>query len=182
MLWFGFVPLIMFFTFHGMYNDPVLGGGHEPRMFIEWCFFIFSGCFLSALISLVPIGIAIYIGSLPELVGTKDQEYPLIALREKDGFSGQGYFLGAGFIGDKQYYFWYRRDPKGYISGGKTVREPHVDIYETEGIPKMVTSKTAYANEHIKKWYWLIGLDLRDPDWCDRFYIPKGSIKEGFTL
>ena len=45
----------------------------------------------------------------------------------------------------------------------------------------MVTYKTAYKNP-VSRYIWIIGLDVRNPSWCEKFIIPPGSIKEGFQL
>ena len=185
MLWLAAIPFIIFFTFWDLVGScfPDLCAYSDHRSFLAWCFLIAVGCFASGLISAVPIGIACFIGSLPDRTGRKDQEYPLVALRERDGVQGNFYFLGAGSIRDAQYYFWYRRNPGGDVSGGKTYRGPGVRIYEGSETPKMVTFKTEYVNPGIESWLWLVGLDMRDEtDWCPDFYIPTGSIKEGYVL
>lgn len=155
---------------------------HKPSTFLGWCGVLFFICLVSSLISLVPLGLAALIGSLPGLVGEKDEEFPLISLKEKDGVAGRFYFLGSGCINDQQYYFWYCRNPDGSIFGGKTVRVPGVEIYECRDMPRRITFKTEYKNKWLGKYLWLIGIDLRNTEWCERFYIPKGSIKEGYNL
>jgi hypothetical protein len=188
MLWFLTVPVIGFFVFKNLIEGDwlMLDGGRD---FWQWPFLgivftIFFGCFITAFISAFPLGFAAYLGSLPEVIGVQDTEYPLVALREKDGMSGN-FFLGSGTIRDVQYYFWYRRNSNGSISGGKTYREPGVEIRETEdgSTPKMVTFKTQYVSPNIAGVLWWVALDMRDEtSWCPRFYIPKGSVKEGYTL
>jgi hypothetical protein len=185
MIWILSIPFIIFFTFKDLIESKFSQCYHcDGKGFLGWCFLIFVGCFISFLISWVPIGIAAFIGSFPERTGIKDKEYPLISLRERDGTSGQFYFLGSGSINDVQYYFWYRRNSGGDISGGKTIRESDVRIYETDGSEaKMITFKTEYKNRDVWRWLWIFGIDLRDrADWCPDFYIPKGSIKEGYQL
>lgn len=186
MLWFLSIPVIVYFTFvslmHSGFPEVVLCPDGYRRNFLEWCFLIFVGCVLSVLISLVPVGISVWIGSLPEIHGIKDTEYPLVALREKDGMAGRFYFLGAGSINSAEYYFWYRKNPNGSVSGGKTYRSPGVEVYEHTGEPIMITFKTEYKNK-LAKYIWIIGLDIRkEGRWWPWFYIPKGSIKEGFVL
>jgi hypothetical protein len=166
----------MFFTFSNMIKSENLS------TFLDWCFVLFVSCFISALISTVPFGISAFIGSRPQTKGIKDAEFPLVALREKDGVKGNFYFLGAGVINDQQYYFWYIKNSDGSISGGKTYRCPEVRIYEQDGVPKMVTYKYEYKNKWIKKYLWIIGIDLRNNEYYEDFYIPKGSIKEGYNL
>jgi len=185
MIWILSIPFIIFFTFKDLIGSNFPPCYHcDGRGFLNWCFLIFVGCCISFIISLVPIGIATFIGSIPERNGIKDKEYPLVSLRERDGISGQFYFLGSGSINDVQYYFWYRRNSGGDISGGKTIRGPGVRIYETDNSEaKMITFKTEYKNRNVSRWLWIIGIDGRDDeDWCPDFYIPKGSIKEGYQL
>lgn len=188
MIWLLMIPVIIFFTFKTLWLSGFPGFhyvGLWDRNFLEWCFFLFVGGFISFIISLVPVGLACAIGSMPETHGIKDKEYPLVALREKDGIKGRFYFLGAGSIDDCQYYFWYRRDQNGAVSGGKTTREPGVKIYDTKNNdkPSMVTFREEYKNKKTEQWLWIIGIDMRDTtDFCPDFYIPKGSIKDGYSL
>lgn len=183
MIWLISIPFIIYFTFKNLYLSGFPSINPEnTRNFLEWVFLIFAGSFFSFLISLVPIGMAYFIQSTYEVTGVKDREYPLVALREKDGISGNFYFLGSGTFQDSQYYFWYRKDGD-HISGGKTLREQGVRIYEEPGEAKMMTYKTAYKSEWTKKYGWIFGLGIEeDHKWCDTFSIPLGSIKEGYSL
>lgn len=178
------IPVIIFMTFWDL-----VGSNFPPcyqcagRSFLGWCFLIAVGCFISGLISIVPVGIAAFIGSLPDTHGVEDKTFPLVTLRERDGVHGQFYFLGAGQISDRQYYFWYRRQGDAVV-GGKTIREPGVRIYEDgQDSPRMTTFKTAYVNPGVGRWLWLVGMDVRDEErWFPDFHIPPGSIKEGYSL
>jgi hypothetical protein len=183
MLWLLTLPIIWFYTFKNICYDSNFPTFDDERNFLGWAFAIFVSAFISFLISLVPLIIASIIGSWPERRGVADRKYPLVALREKDGQSGRAYFLGAGFIEDVQYYFWYRRNSDGSISGGKTVRDPGVRIYEDASEPYMQTFKTEYANPGVKKYLWLFGIDSRgDESWNPTFHIPAGSVQEGYKL
>jgi hypothetical protein len=184
MIWLLLIPIIIWLTFREMIASdfPFLDddGGH--RTFLEWCFTIAVACFLSGLISMVPLSIGMILGAMPDRIGKFDREYPLVALREKDGVAGQFYFLGAGSINDVQYYFWYRKDGD-HISGGKTIRAPGVRIYQDDTPPRMVTFKTEYVSSIWDQIGWLVMLDVRgDENWYPDFHIPPGSIKEGFQL
>jgi len=180
MIWLLTIPVIFYLTFTEMLQSYPFNRGDNG--FLEWCMLVFMTCLIGCLISLVPIGIAALIGSIPKIHGAIDKKFPLVALKEKDGFEGHSYFLGIGYIQDTQYYFWYRRNENGSISGGKTKRTSGVEIYEEEGTPTMITFTSEYKNP-LSKYIVLIGLDLRDDEqWCDRFIIPKGSIKENYSL
>ncbi len=183
MIWYLIVPFIVYFTFSNLIRGNWLLMQGQSRMnFLEWCFTIFVGCFLSLLISSVPIGLSCLIGSIPKTIGVANIPSPLITLHLKDGIEGR-FFLGSGYVGDAQYYFWYRKNADGSISGGKTRRNPGVRIYEDESQPRIVTFHTEYSNSIWNKLLWIVGTDMRDDeDWCPEFYIPKGSIKEGFSL
>lgn len=184
MIWYLFIPAIVFLTFKNLIASgfPDLEGQH-PTTFLGWIFLIFVGLAISGIISLAPFGISCWIGSIPEVIGRPNPEFPLIALREKDGISGKFYFLGAGSINSTEYYFWYRKNSDGSISGGKTARQSGVRIWEDDDHPHMVTFHTEYANPLARKLLWIVGTDMRDDEqWCPDFYIPKGSIKEGFLL
>jgi hypothetical protein len=180
MIWALCIPVILFFTFSDLATWREF---QRPLSFLNWAFFIFMGCFISFLISIVPIVIGCIIGSQTQkrYKAVLDAEYPLIALREKDGITGHSYFLGSGTIEDTQYYFWYRKQGDS-IRGGKTKRTEGVRIFETDDSePKMVTWKTEYS---LDKWAWIIGFEDEQGsiNWNPDFYIPKGSIKEGFIL
>jgi hypothetical protein len=179
MIWYLTIPFIVFFTFKNMIQSDFPDGSH--RNFLEWAFLLIVSTFFSALLSLIPFGVSCLIGSIPKVTGIADAPYPLIALREKDGTTGR-FFLGSGTINDSQYYFWYRRAPDGSVRGGKTYREAGVRIWESDD-PHMTTFHPEYKNVWAKKLLWLVGTDLRDTEtFCPDFYIPKGSIKEGFEL
>ena len=187
MIWIIPTPFVVYYTFKNMIEGNWLMLNNDPWQwpFLAWAFTIFVGCVISALISGALVGIGSFIGSLPKRVGVLDHDYPLVALREKDGIQGNFYFLGAGTFRDVQYYFWYRRNENGTISGGKTLRDPGVRIHEiTDGsAPFMRIFKTEYVNPNVKNILWIFGLDLRDDaDWYPDFFIPKGSIKEGYEL
>lgn len=193
MFWFLSIPIVGFFVFKNLieFNWLMLGGhGSEaPSLteypFLAFVFTVFVGCFATGLVSLAPIGLACFVGSLPERSGVVDASYPLVTLREKSGISGTFYFLGAGSIRDVQYYFWYRRNIDGSISGGRTYREKGVRIYEIkdDSVPRMVTFKTKNQSSGLGVIWWLLTIDPRDDvDWCPDFYIPVGSIKEGYEL
>lgn len=181
MIFFLFIPPILFFVFKAILHDRMMWPGFANATILDWGFMLFVGCFFSFLISLVPIGLSAWIGSMPEIVGVKDKTYNLIALRQQDGVKGR-FFLGSGYIGDEQYYFWYRLNPDGSVSGGKTERQDGVRIYYGPE-PTMTTFRTEYKSSMASKYLWIVGLDLRrKEDWWPDFKIPEGSIKEGFSL
>jgi hypothetical protein len=191
MIWLLPIPFVLFFTFKNLIDGDWLMIDREFEHFWQWpflaiAFTIFVGLFISALISGALIGVGCAIGSMPERVGIEDKTYDLVTLRERDGVNGQFYFLGAGSIHDVQYYFWYRRNADGTIAGGKTVRAPGVRIHEIAdgSAPRMMTFRTVYSNAIFNSVLWqLLALDPRDEaDWFPDFYIPKGSIKEGYAL
>lgn len=182
MIWFLSIPVIFYFTFSNLYYSGFPDFEPHARTFLEWAFLIFVGFFIGFLISLVPIGANEMIGSLFEKKGVLDKEYPLIALRQQDGISGNFYFLGSGSFEDRQYYFWYRKDGNAIV-GGKTLRDQNVRIYEDSINPRMVTFKEEFTSEWVKKYGWLIGdVELKNNNFDPDFYIPTGSIKEGFQL
>jgi hypothetical protein len=169
------VLVIGFFTFRHIFDDS------SPDDFIEWLGSIFISTVFTGVISLIPFTVLSIIGSNTDRVMKLDRDYPLVALRERDGVEGH-FFLGSGSISDKQYYFWYRQDGN-FISGGKTEREPSVHIHEGDYKPFMRTWKAEYKNPWVAKHGWLFSLDLRDTDWYSPdFYIPTGSIQQGYGL
>lgn len=195
MIWLVTIPLVVFFTFKNMIEGNWLmlhahGNWDGPAPpFYQWPFLaviftIFVGLFISAFVSVFILAIPMIIGSQPKMVGVVDIDYPLMTLREREGMSGT-FFLGSGHIEDRQYYFWYRKNADGSISGGKTLREPCVKIRDTKDgeAPFMRTYRTQYANPTLASWWYLVTLDVRgDTGWCESFFIPPGSIKEGYSL
>lgn len=184
MLWYLVMAVVVLLTFRETIRmeifDPLNGG---DRGFLGWVGCIAIATFFSGIISLVPMGAGVFIGGLPARIGVPDQTYPLVALREKDGFAGQSYFLGIGHIDSEEYYFWYRKNPDGSVSGGRTLRDECSRIYEQPAAPSMTTFKTAYKNPSVSAWIWIIGIDTReDEDWCPDFSVPAGTIQQGYVL
>ena len=83
-----FIPIIVYFTFAQLISSGFPGLPGDYRGFLGWTFLVFAGCSLTAIISLIPLGAALVVGSLPERVPQKDRDYPLVALRQKDGIKG----------------------------------------------------------------------------------------------
>jgi hypothetical protein len=182
MLWVLTIPVIWYLTFREM----IISGFPDPesshRGFLSWVFCLFVSAFISVLISLVPLGIAAFIGSLPKRHGIESHRFELVALREKDGVNGR-FFLATGSLESTEYYFWYRKDKDGSIRGGKTRRASGVRIWQDAQTPCMVEFETKYERKHVEQWLWIVGLDMRDgEDWCPAFHIPPNSIKEGYQL
>jgi hypothetical protein len=143
---------------------------------------IFFGCFFgffSSLLFLITPATIVGIGNTYEIV--PDQSYALVALKERDGIYGR-FFLGSGTIEGSQYYFWYRKTQDGGIQGGRTYRDPSVAIREiTDGSqPRMQTYRWADPTW----WQYWFTIDQSGPiqDISPIFYIPKGSIQEGYAL
>lgn len=180
MIWWLVALAITVLTFRSLLNSGFPGLEGERRGFLSWVALFVAGVFLSGFISLAPFGAAAYIGSLPKRHGVVDGVYPLVALRQQDGFEGHSYFLGTGMIESREYYFWYRREAGG-VAGGKTYREPCVGLYEGQAAT-MTTFRSEYLDPNVSKWLPWVGVDLRSDDWCVNFTIPPGSIKEGFSL
>lgn len=172
----------MFFTFKNMIqgNWLLLNGPPSDWPFLGWVSTILVGVFISALVTAAISVPAMVLGSNTTRRWHANPPLPLIALREKDGFQGS-FFLGSGMVRDQQYYFWYRRMPDGTIEGGKTLRGPGVRIHElTDGSqPRMVE----FAYDEPSDLYKFFLIDLReDESLLPDFYIPKGSIQEGYSL
>jgi hypothetical protein len=140
---------------------------------------------LAAITTLIPtivLGVTILLMSvIPATVAVADAPTPLVSLKERDGLQGS-FFLGSGTIQDQQYYFWYARDTDGAIYGGKTVRDTDVRIYEMDGAAYMVTFHEEYKSLWVAQHWWLFMFDLREKRYAPQFYIPKGSIQEGYSL
>lgn len=183
MIWYLAVLIFGWFAWGDLVHSGFPGfDADAPRNFLEWCFMVFVWLFGCAPIGLVATGIATFVGGLMPRHSVKSDSYPLIALREKDGSNGN-FFLGSGTLNSAEYYFWYRRAKGGEIQGGKTYRSPSVRIYQGDYAPKMDTWKCEYSIPGCWVWVWLIGIDVRsDITYSPDFYIPEGSIMEGYSL
>lgn len=186
MIWYLALPPMWILALYDIYKSG-FPGFHEgySRNFLEWCFMLFVWVSISLILSLIMWGISSALGTIPEREGKADKKYPLIALREKDGMVGQ-FFLGSGYVGSTEYYFWYRKNEDGSVSGGRDQRCPGVRIYEDAAADGayMQTFKTHYKNQFFDSLFWFfIAIDMRDSTgWSSDFHIPLGSIKSGYIL
>lgn len=174
------IPIIFYKTFRDVDADVLVWGKRTERTFFDWCELICVGSIFATLFSSLPVLFSLILGMIPEIHGVKDRAYELVSLREGNGIDGR-FYLGSGTIRGRPYYSWYRKEGEAIV-GGVTEREPCVKVYEAHDMPRMVTYKTAYVNPYSARWHWLIGIDLRDPQWCAKFFLPKNSIREGFVL
>ena len=80
-------------------------------------------------------------------------------------------------INDAQYYFWYRENGD-HVSGGKTVRDPSVAIFQDASgrervnvddneKPRMVTFRSEYTSQFVTKFGWLLSIDVRGENDCN---------------
>jgi hypothetical protein len=173
MLW--TIPALVgvFFVFKG-----VLFGDMRPSDGFEWILFTFFSC----LFSLLPIGACVGGAALcglmfdthPVLESTDN----LVAIRDKDGVTGH-FFLGSGMIESEQYYFYYRTNSDGSVTPDKVRAGQGVRVYEEDRSDAKLES---YRWETTNSGAWLIALPVNDGGWSFKFYVPKGTVRTGYTM
>lgn len=138
-------------------------GAYFPWIFITLFFIsVITCCYINHL------GIAEY-----QQITKKE----LVALRDKDGISGN-FFLGGGRIGDKQYYFYYEKLSNGSFTANK-IDASGVAIYEEDRQDAVLL---VYEVVLKNGWWWFVTYPSHDPDGSIQFYVPKGTIRRGFSI
>lgn len=98
----------------------------------------------------------------------KNEDYPLVQLKNETGMSGS-FFLASGSIGLREYYFFRYQMPDGGIKSGK-VRAEAVTIYEITGTPRF----TAIISYDSSSEVWSMSKVI--------FYIPPNSVQRYFQI
>lgn len=137
---------------------------------------------------LLTLGLAVGIGAavaeevgeaLPQRMDEKPSRVVrLAAARTVDSVQGSirgGVFLLRGDIGGATYYRYYER-----FNDGVTPRQVRagvgVYVYETDGAPRMEVTNWRFT----RRWWRFFAFDPGGT--TTDFYVPKGSIREGFQL
>ncbi|MDB6035990.1 MAG: hypothetical protein JWM16_6328 [Verrucomicrobiales bacterium] len=172
MIWFALVPVVFFFAVREFMFDSYMDG------FLDR----FMGFVMSLVISLIAAGIsagaAVLCGLAFQSSPVKVGEYPLVAIRTKDGIEGQ-FFLGTGFIQSDQYYFWYRQLPNGGFQPGKTYAGSGVTVYEEDRKDAVMVTWQWQLNQ---PWAWWVSIPTSAGGTAKEFHVPTGTILKGYSM
>jgi hypothetical protein len=165
--------LVSFLIFKSM-----LFGDMPPHSLLEWIIYPF----LAALFSLAPLGVcagfAAMVGTAFKTHPEESARYQLVSIRDKDGVVGQ-FFLGSGTIKGDQYYFYYKTNSDGSVTPGKVFAGQGVRVYEQD---RQDAELVIFEWELNKPWAWLVALPVNNGGWSYKFYVPKGTVRTGFTM
>lgn len=174
MLWYILVPISLFF-----FGKDILFGEFPPSGALDW----FMSCLMLLLLSGFIVGgictgIAFAVGTAFDAHAVQQASQELVAIRDKDGFQGR-FFLGSGVIKGDQYYFYYARLADGGFKPGKVYAGDGCRVYEQNRKDAMLVT---YSWELNKSWAWLVGLPTATGGYSYDFYVPKGTIRTGYTM
>lgn len=173
MIWFILVPVVFFFAAREFMFDPYMNGFFER--FIGFVLSIMLAAMFGGLVS---AGGALLCGLAFQSSPVKIGEYPLVAIRTKDGIEGQ-FFLGTGFIQSDQYYFWYRQLPNGGFQPGKTYAGQGVTVFEEARTDAVMI---AYQWQLDQPWAWWVSIPFSAGGTAKEFRVPTGTILKGYSM
>lgn len=96
-----------------------------------------------------------------------------------DGHMSEGNsFLGCGSMQGVPYYFYYEKTKKGGYKQGK-IKTEDANVFEVDSLvqPKIQFYKSEFVNKGWENWT----VNVKASEKAD-IYIPKGSIKQNFSL
>ena len=140
----------------------------------EHVIFFILGLFIVGLGAIGGGAVAMAVGYFPGQHATQHERIDLVALQDNVGAEGR-FFLGTGYIENKLNYFYYRKDGDAYRADKETA--DGAVIYQDEiSQPYLLTY---YSSFNHSFWYFF-GFPSKSQR--SQFHVPKGSIKENFTL
>jgi hypothetical protein len=136
---------------------------------------LLMSCVTAAIGFALGAGMSLGIGYLmpKEWVHTVDAK--LVNLRDHAGLSG-AFYLGTGYVGSSEYYFYYQEIAGGYQPGRVQVAEYVMVFEEARTDARMEEFKYQFTDP---SYYWLA---LHWPQTKYQFRIPTGTLKRGFSL
>lgn len=155
---------------------------HEDQ-FEKW-----MGLFLGALITFgawgASMGLACGIASI--IADHAEQDYgvcwkaAMVSLRSSDGVSGSmsgGIFMMSGHVGSEQFYHYYTSNKDGAFQPHKWKANSRTRVYEED----RKDGEIVQWDKHFKH-EWVLWFADPDDDIAMDFHIPKGSLKQQFSL
>lgn len=160
-----------------IWREMLFGWAH-PTDAVEWALIPVMATFVTLIPGGICLGLAFLCGLPFHAEPTLSSTDQLVALREKDGIQGT-FFLGTGTINDVQYCFYYERNRDGSFSPGKVRMGDWVRIYEEDRQDAtMETSTWNVRNQFV----WFIGIASGEGGHSYDFHVPRGTIKQGYSL
>lgn len=105
---------------------------------------------------------------------TESIQWELKALGNDSQIAGQSYFLGGGYIGEKQVIQYITKASNGAIRVEK-LDAAEAKIFEGSEKAHLIRTKT------VSSMPWLVPWDIETVYHHD-FYIPEGSVTQDYTL
>lgn len=151
---------------------------HEDRpdggeMGMAFCF----GGAIAAVFGLL-ITLPIYSFAAKSVDDTPAWTQQLVSLRSADGASGS-FFLGSGRIDSELYYTWYERLRDGAIVSHRMVARGDVLVYEQDRIDAQLSGWHRHFTHAWVRWF---ALDMDEDIYVYTFYVPNGTVRQGFSL
>jgi hypothetical protein len=173
MLW--FVLVIPAFCF--IVKD-VWTGIMKPDGFIDCMISVFFTILFTGIIAGVCAGCAALTGLLFASHPVQVSDKLLIAIRDKDGVTGE-FFLGSGVIKSDQYYFYYERMENGGFRPGRIISDSSVHVYEdARSDAKLIEFEWVVDNPLAS----LIAFPVNAGGYSYEFHVPKGTIRTVYSM
>lgn len=172
MIWLLGIPICAVIVAGSLYDDL------RPHNFIDWVS-VFLGTVLVTILCSIPlIGLGVVVGIPFQTHPVEVGRYHLVAIRDKDGINGQ-FFLGTGTLQSEQYYFYYRTNSDGSVTPDRVRAGQGVRVYEED---RADAELVEYEWRLDQSWAWLVALRSNSDGWSYKFYVPKGTVRAGFTM
>jgi hypothetical protein len=172
MIWMLGIPVCMVMIFRSLYNEI------PPNDFMDWVMQFMMTGLMTIPCSLPLIGIACVLGMAFDTHPVQTDDYKLVAIRDKDGITGQ-FFLGTGMIQSEQYYFYYKTNSDGSVTPDKVRAGQGVRVYEED---RQDAELVVYEWQLNQSWAWLVAFPVNSGGWSYKFHVPKGTVRTGFTM
>lgn len=173
MIWMLGIPVVLFFVAKQLFGDPFMREG-----FVDYTLLCCLTVMMTGLGSIPLFGIAFGLGALFETHPEVVNNYTLVSIRDKDGVTGQ-FFLGSGMIQSEQYYFYYFKNADGSVTPGRVRAGQGVRVYEED---RTTAELVEFHWELNKSWAWTVAFPVHDDGWSWKFYVPKGTVRTGYTM
>lgn len=121
-------------------------------------------------------GVAAVVGMFPEKQLVESGRTELVALKDSQGIEGN-FFLGSGQVNSEMFYFFYYSCGNSCSVFGK-IPAFNARVYEDSESPHIKYFKKVFKNQ---AWNNFALPSLGDNE-TSEIHIPKGSIKQGFSL
>lgn len=174
MIWFFLWLAVVAFSFDGMFI-----GYMRPESLTEWFFVGLFWLFLVSIAGVICGVIAFGIGTTFPTHRVNSEVWNLAALRDKDGVEGR-FFLGSGQISSVDYFFFYKKVEDGGLQADRVVADSSAIVYEQD---RADASVQVYDWVYRYPWWaFTVSMPSENAGHSYSFYVPKGSVRKGFSL